>query len=112
MMKCLPNLNILLRNIAENPNLTANLQELDFSFNFMNQASVGLLTEILTGNQNIVIEAVNSIPEGVNLGNLVNHPRFDHDLELQVPVNQFTPSTSPSGSRASSLDSGSNDNQL
>ena len=93
--------------IADNQNL----RELYFSHNFINQASVGLLNRIFDNNRNIYIDADRSIPEGVELGDLADHPDFEHGLELQVPelqvpVNQFaTPSTSPGRSRANSLGS-------
>lgn len=101
------NLNILLDRIAENQNLTANLQEIDFSLNLINQDSVELLNTILANNPNINFEAEYSIPEGIELGNLANHPRFC--LELQVPVNQVaTPSTSSGSFKISSLNSSFN----
>ena len=100
-------LNILLRNIVENPGRIANLQELDFSNNFINQASVPLLNAILVNNRHIFIGGENIIPRGVVLGNLVNHPQLNLSPEFEP-----TPATSISGSGARSLDlSSSNDNE-
>jgi hypothetical protein len=114
------NLNILLEHISlmppHNPNVfmwenanNQNLRELDFSLNLINRASVPLLNTILRRHQNIIIEAEHSIPEGIELGNLANHPRFNPELEL--PANNLTLSTISGRSRINSLDS-LNNNQL
>ena len=70
------------------------------------------MNRILENNLNINIEAEYSVPEGVELGNLVNHPHLNPGFELQVPMNQFAPSNSSRGSLNSSLLDLSNDNQL
>ena len=101
-------LNIFLDRNADNQNLLA----FNFSYNLINQASVELLNRILENNLNINIEADYSVPEGVELGNLVNHPHLNPGFELQVPMNQFAPSNSSRGSLNSSLLDLSNDNQL
>ena len=81
-------LNVLLANInnAEN-HLIANLQELDFSLNFINQASVGLLTEILANNPNINFEAEHILPEGVvfeGLEALEVNPHFNLVIDESI----------------------------
>ncbi len=97
-------LNILLRNIAANPGLTANLQELNFSLNFINQDSVPLLNTIL-GNQNIMIIGVHSIPRDVLLGDLEHNPRVN-----LTPGFEPAPANIISGSGATSLYSTFNSN--
>lgn len=98
------NLNILLGNIAQNPVQTANLQELDFSLNFINRASVPLLNRILN-NHNILIGGENSVPRDVELGNLPNN---QHDNF--TPGFEPTPANIISGSGATSLYSTFNSN--
>lgn len=111
------NLNILLRNIAENPDLTANLREICFSLNFIDQNSVELLNAIFANNEHILIEGEYSIPEGLELGNLANNQRFEIATDLLeadlLEVREFedfstdrsTPSNNLSPSNSSSLDS-------
>ncbi len=96
-------LNVLLANIniAEN-HLIANLQEFNFSLNLINQASVGLLTEILANNPNINFEAEYILPEGVvfeGLEALEGNPRFNLVTdESIVTATETTNAQTPSNS--------------
>lgn len=93
-------LNVLLANInnAEN-HLIANLQELDFSLNFINQDSVVLLTEILANNPNINFEAEYILPEGVvfeGLEALEVNPRFHLVIDESIATETTNLTNSPS----------------
>ncbi|MCE2687747.1 MAG: hypothetical protein LW595_04280 [Rickettsiales bacterium] len=88
------NLNILLRSIAENPDLTANLQELDFSLNKIDQNSVSFLEAILRNNSHIKIKAEGSIPEGVNLQSLEGYPGFEGTQTSSRPSSTVSPTSS------------------
>ena len=88
-------LNILLRNIVENPGRIANLQELDFSNNFINQASVPLLNAILVNNRHIFIGGENIIPRGVVLENLEHDQLLRFDTTPTNLSNDRTPDRSP-----------------
>jgi hypothetical protein len=92
-------LNILLGSIAENPNLTRNLRELDFSVNLINQDSVPLLTGILANNLIVKINAEYILPEDVlleGLEALADNPRFNPDESIATETTNLP--NSPSNS--------------